>query len=46
LEDLRKVLRAPALTLKAAKFMRNTGLLGQFKAVPDTIITGYALEII
>jgi hypothetical protein len=33
-KDLRKVLGAPALALKAAKFMRNTGLLGQFEAVP------------
>jgi hypothetical protein len=31
-QDLRKVLGAPALALKAAKFTRNTGLLGQFEA--------------
>ena len=37
LQDLRKVLGAPALALKAAKFMRNTGLLGQFEAIPPTL---------
>ena len=36
-QDLRKVLGAPALALKAAKFMRNTGLLGQFEAIPYTM---------
>ena len=35
-QDLRKVLGAQALALKAAKFMRKTGLLGQFEAVPQT----------
>ncbi|PQE07826.1 Ribonuclease H protein [Rutstroemia sp. NJR-2017a WRK4] len=32
-QDLRKVLGVPASVLKAAKFMRNTGLLGQFEAI-------------
>jgi ribonuclease HI/uncharacterized protein YchJ len=32
-QDLRKVLGAPALALKAANFMRNTGLLRQFEAI-------------
>jgi ribonuclease HI len=36
-QDLRKVLGAPAPALKAAKFMRNTGLLGQFEAIPQTL---------
>ncbi|KAF7905143.1 uncharacterized protein EAF01_005664 [Botrytis porri] len=33
-QDLRKVLGATAPILKAAKFMKNTGLLGQFEAIP------------
>jgi hypothetical protein len=37
LRDLRKVLGALALALKAAKFMRNTGLLGQFEAIPQML---------
>lgn len=31
--DLKKILNMPKLTVKAAKFMIHTGLLGQFEAV-------------
>lgn len=45
-QDLRKVLGAPALALKAAKFMRNRASWAIRSHSTDAIITGYALGII
>ncbi|TEY77300.1 hypothetical protein BOTCAL_0056g00080 [Botryotinia calthae] len=38
-QDLRKVLGAPAPALRAEEFVRSTAILGQYEAIPQTLLS-------